>query len=305
MTDLIYSAVGQFTSVRDPYIEDRFVTNLFRPGGDAATARARFDGFLKGRPLLPMLLRSIARERAVIGDGALAIPVIDCGVFMGNFSVAAALQAARAGLEVEITAYEANPALAHPIRANLALYGLDIAVHVNGIGADYGTLRFSHSAGGLIGGTLFMPARKEAGSPDATTHDCAVIPLRDALPPELAPGLVKIDIEGNEVAAFGSIVGDAGRINNVYFVEFAPYQARLTLTGGGGYGDFLLAHYAVFDVGSWLWVPHVRRLPDIAALEGCLQGDGARTHNTDLLLIPQEMTQLVAELTAMTGAWAG
>jgi len=309
MTDLIYSAVGQFTSVRDPYLEDLFVARMYRPGGDAATARTRFAAFLKDRPLLPLLLTGIARARADARDGAAAIPVIDCGVFMGNFSVAAALQAERAGLPVEITAYEANPALVAPIRANMALYGLEVAVHANGIGGDYGTLKFAHAAGGLIGGTLFMPGRKEEAGPGSTTVDCEVIPLRDALPPELAPGLVKIDIEGNEVAAFGSIVGDPGRINNVWFVEFAPFQTRLPVGGeaGGGvlYGDFLLAQYAVFDVGSWLWVPHVRRLRDLAALEGCLKVGDARAHNTDLLLIPQDMTDLVAEVEALAAARAG
>jgi len=298
MTDLIYSAVGRFTSVRDPYMADRFVAGLFRPGGDTATARVRFDAFLKDRPLIPLLLGGIARARAEIGDGAPAIPVIDCGVFMGNFSVAAALQAARAGLDVEITAYEANPALAAPIRANMALYGLDIVVHANGIGGEYGLLKFAHAEGGLIGGTLFMPGRKSESGPGSTTVDCEVIPLCDVLPPELAPGLVKIDIEGNEVAAFGSIAADPGRLNNVFFVEFAPFQARLPV-GKVSYGDFLLAHYAVFDVGSWLWVPHVRRLADIAALEGCLKVGDARAHNTDLLLIPHEMAALTAEVTAL------
>lgn len=299
MSDLIYSAVGCFTSVRDPYMGDRFVARLFRPGGEAATARTRFDAFLRDRKLIPLLLSGIARDRATIGDGAAAIPVIDCGVFMGNFSVAAALQAARVDLDVEITAYEANPALVGPIRDNMALYGLDIAVHANGIGGDYGTLKFAHSEGGLIGGTLFMPGRKQESGPGATTVDCEVIPLCDALPPELAPGLVKIDIEGNEVAAFGSIANDPGRINNVYFVEFAPFQARLPI-GDTPYGEFLLAHYAVFDVGSWLWTPHVHRLTDVAALENCLKERAGRAHNTDLLMIPLEMGDLVAEVGAMS-----
>jgi FkbM family methyltransferase len=298
MTDLIYTPVGQFTSVRDPYMDDRFVAGLFRAGGDAATARTRFGNFLKDRPLLPLLLRGIARARAEIGDGAAAIPVVDCGVFMGNFSIAAALQAAREGLPVEIAAYEANPALADPIRANMALYGVAVAVHAHGIGGAYGTLRFAHAAGGLIGGTLFNPDRKEAAGPGATVTECAVIPLRDVLPPELAPGLVKIDIEGNEVTAFASIQGDAGRINNVWFVEFAPFQARLAMAGVD-YGTFLLDHYAVFDVGSWLWAPQMRRLGDTAALEDCLRAAGSRAHNTDLLLIPHGMADLVAEVAAL------
>lgn len=298
MTDLIYSAVGGFTSVRDPYMDDNFVARMFKPGGDAATARQRFEAFLKDRPLLPALIAGIADERAAMGDGAPAIPVVDCGVFMGNFAIAAALQAARIGQSVAISAYEANPVLAGPIRANLALYGLeDVAVHANGIGGSYGTLRFTHRAGGLIGGTLFMPDRKatEAG---ATSVDCEVVPLRDVLLPELAPGLVKIDIEGNEVAAFGSIAGDPGRLNNVYFIEFAPFQAALRIAGGS-YGDFLLQNFAIFDVGSWLYGRAPRRLDSIAALEGCLEHATSRAHNTDLLAIPQGMTALAATMAAL------
>jgi hypothetical protein len=304
MTDLIFSAVSQFTSVQGPYMEDRFVARMFRPGGDAATARARFDGFLKDRPLLPLLLGGIARARADIGDGAAAVPVIDCGVFMGNFSVAAALQGLRAGLEVGITAYEANPALADPIRANMALYGLEVAVHPEAIGGDYGTLAFAHDAGGLIGGTLLAPGRRQEPGPGATIRDCAVIPLRDVLPPELAPGLVRLAIKGSAVAALGSVRVDAGRANNVWITEFAPFQARQAV-GGGTYGDFLLARYAIFDLGNWLWVPHVRRLHDIAALETCLQAGGARAHNTDLLLIPRDMAGLVAEVAALGARQAG
>ena len=178
-------------------------------------ARVRFDGFLKD--LLLLELRSIARARAVIGDGASAIRVIDSGVFIAKFRVTAALQAARTGLKAAITAFEANSALADPIRTHIALLGVEVAVHANGIGAGYGTLPFSNSAGRLTGGTLFMPTRKEDVGPGATTHYCAFILLRDGLPhncpptcpqnwpQELAPGLVRIDIKGNRVAAFGAI----------------------------------------------------------------------------------------------------
>jgi len=84
-------------------------------------ARVRFDGFLKD--LLLLELRSIARARAVIGDGASVIRVIDSSVFIAKFRVTAALQAARTGLKAAITAFEANSALADPIRTHLALLG--------------------------------------------------------------------------------------------------------------------------------------------------------------------------------------
>lgn len=295
MDNLIYSAVGCFTSVRDPYIGDRFVAEMFKQDGQAAEARQRFAGFLQTRPLLPLLLEEIARFR---DDDANPIPLVDCGVFMGNFAIAAALQAERAGLELSITAYEANPALIAPIRANLALYGVTAKVRGAGIGGAYGTLNFVHAAGGLIGGTLFMPDSKKKSGDDYVTTACEVVPLADVLVPDMGPGLVKIDIEGNEVAAFNSIATDDGRLNNVFIVEYAPFQGRIAV-GNESYNDFLLRHFDVFDVNNWLWMPSLRALPDAAALESCMEAHKNRAHNTDLALVPKAMTALSARLAAM------
>jgi FkbM family methyltransferase len=296
MADLIYSAVGCFTSVRDPYVSDRFVTEMFQQEGRAEDARARFAAFLATRPLLPLLLEEIARFR---GDDD-PVPVVDCGVFMGNFCIAAALQADRLGLDLAITAYEANPVLVGPIRDNLALYDVQAKVRGAGIGGAYGTLSFVHAAAGLIGGTLLMPDSQKANG-DHVTVDCEVIPLAEVLVPDLGPGLVKIDIEGNEVAAFGSVIGDAGRLNNVFIVEYAPWQGKLML-GGESYNDVLLRHFDVFDVNNWLWVPSLRPLRDAAALEHCMEAHKNRAHNTDLVLVPKAMTALSARLLAMATA---
>ena len=183
-------------------------------------ARVRFDGFLKD--LLLLELRSIARARAVIGDGASVIRVIDSGVFIAKFRVTAALQAARTGLKAAITAFEANSALADPIRTHLALLGVEIAVHANGIGAGYGTLPFSHSAGRLTGGTLFMPTRKEDVGPGATTHYCAFILLHDALPPQLAPRPgPRSGQDRHQGQQSGCLRGDLERINNLALPDVA------------------------------------------------------------------------------------
>lgn len=95
----------------------------------------RFDGFLKD--LLLLELRSIARARAVIGDGASAIRVIDSGVFIAKFPVTAALQAAWTGLKVAITAF-AGRSDSHPPCASWRA----LAVHANGIGAGTARSRF-------------------------------------------------------------------------------------------------------------------------------------------------------------------
>lgn len=293
MEDLIYSPVGRFTSVRDPYMTDRFVSGLFTQPGVAAQARPRFGQFLETRPLLPLLLQEIAAA----GSGAAPLEVVDCGVFMGNFAIAAALQADRVGVPVRLSAYEANPALAAPIAANLALYGVEADVHARGIGGAPGKLEFVHGADGLIGGTVYHADRKRSGAAGTTTVECEIIPLKDALSGTPVPGLVKIDIEGNEVDAFGSIAGDAARLNNVFLVEFAPFQGRLPIAGTT-YAEFLLAQFEIIDVGNWLWVPVWRPLADARALADCLTGERSRVHNTDLLLVPKALTALRARLAA-------
>src|SRR5690606_23120472 len=112
-----------------------------------------------------------------------------------------------------------------PILANLALYDVSAKVHGAGIGGAYGMLSFKHKADGLIGGTLFKPDSKN-GLDGYVTVECEVIPLAAALNPNMGPGMVKIDIEGNEVAAFNSIAADAERLNNVFIIEYAPWQGQ-------------------------------------------------------------------------------
>ena len=99
MPDVIYSSVGCFTSVREPFIQDDFVKSIFKQVIPAEEARKRYAAFLQDRPFLPTLLGALAEA----GAGHGPVEVVDCGVFMGNFAIAADIQAARAGVPVRIT----------------------------------------------------------------------------------------------------------------------------------------------------------------------------------------------------------
>jgi FkbM family methyltransferase len=291
MVEVIYSSVGCFTSVREPFIQDAFVQSIFKQVIPAVEARQRYAAFLKDRPFLPLLLGALAADAAADGP----VQVVECGVFMGNFSIAAHIQAERAEVAVQISAYEANPALIEPIRANFDMHGVAGEVHGNGIGGAHGVLEFVHSPAGMIGGTVFEVGHKSRDNTDYLTSQCQIIPLREALTNRAAPGLVKIDIEGNEVEAFGSIAGDAHRLNNVFITEYAPYQGERPL-GEGSYDDFLLRHFAVFDINNWLWFPYARPLTSAQALAQVMQAHPSRPDNTDLLFIPKAMTGLIAQI---------
>ena len=292
MTDLIYSSNGKFTSVREPNSNDNFVASTYRAVGDASKAIPRFKEFLDPRPLLDNVLQELKRQ-----DGQ-PIRIVDCGVFMGIFTVAASLKATSVGTDVKISAYEANSMLFEPIRANLNLFGVDAEVFANGIGGEYGTLQFVHASHGLIGGSVSNPKGKMESPDGFVTSECQIVPLSAILPDEIAPGLVKIDIEGHEVAAFRSIVGDAARLNNVFIVEFAPFQARQAIAGKD-YGSFLLDNFDIFDVNNWLWVPYVRRLATREQLDTCLQIKSNQAFNTDLLFVPKSMRSLSDRATGM------
>ena len=291
MTDVIYSSVGCFTSVREPFIQDEFVRSIFKQVIPAEQARQRYAAFLADRPFLPMLLQALAAE----GQGEAPVQVVDCGVFMGNFAIAAHIQAERAGVPIEISAYEANPALIEPISANFAMHGVTGQVHGNGIGGAPGVLEFVHSPAGMIGGTVFSTENKRSGREDYLTTQCQIVPLSDTLADRPAPGLVKIDIEGNEVSAFSSIVADAHRLNNVFITEYAPYQGRKAI-GSTTYDAFLLRHFAVFDINNWLWFPYARPLTSPEAMARVMEAHPSRPDNTDLLFIPKAMTDLIARI---------
>lgn len=292
MIDLIYTDNGKFTSIREPYIHDKFVATHYRSVGDASKARERFKGFLDRRPLIDVLLRELARD-----DGQ-PVRIVDCGVFMGIFTIAASLKAAAVGADVKLSAYEANSMLVDPIRANLKLFGVEAEVFANGIGGEYGTLQFVHATHGLIGGSVANPTGKMKSADGYVTIECQIVPLSAILADEMAHGLVKIDIEGYEVAAFRSIVGDAARLNNVFFVEFAPFQAKGRI-GGTDYGTFLLDSFNIFEVNNWLWVPFIRHLTTRTQLETCLEVKSNRAFNTDLLFVPKSMRALTDVMTGL------
>jgi FkbM family methyltransferase len=292
MTDLIFSAASRFTSVKEPYATDKFVAQNFKDGGSAGSAAKDYEEFLDTRrPLLTALLHGIAEA-----NGASPIRVVDCGVFMGSFGITVALQARKIGLSVDITAFEANSALIRPIQENYSIYGVNASLHAFGIGGKRETVEFVYPTDGLIGGTAFNVDNKK--HVDFVSSACEIIPLKEALSASPLAGLVKLDIEGNEVAAFLSIADDEARLNNVFIIEFAEYQAQRKF-GETTFGSFLLSQFDIFDVSNWLWVPFVRRIADMDSLSSVKDTKSNRAHNTDLVLVPKSMAGVSSQLAAM------
>lgn len=294
MADVIFSPVGRFTTVRDPYVQDDYVQKLFTKVTLPSEARSRYKSFLVDQPLLPLLLTALAEDAAAQEK----VEVVDCGVYMGNFTIAVDIQAEAAEVTVALSAYEANPVLQTPIAANLAMYGVIARLEGKGIGGAHEMLEFAAPQDALIGGTLYDIAGKTS-NPErhVTLTPVPVIPLSAALSPEPAPGLVKLDIEGNEVDAFRSIARDPARLNNIFCVEYAPFQGHHSVAGQS-YNDFLLDHFAVFDINNWLWWPYAHRLATPEALSRVMQDHPSRPVNTDLLLVPKAMELLIAEIAA-------
>jgi hypothetical protein len=153
---------------------------------------------------------------------------------------------------------------------------------------DYKNVRIGVRKGDMIGATASNPEKK-AGS-DGNIYEVESVSLASIVQ-ELHEdsAIVKLDIEGNEVNAFSSLV-NAGLDNKrfVYIIEFNPPQINRIVGKGETYGQFILSRFSVFNLGSWnTHNPEVKslQLTTYSDLENCLSG-GTRSGNTDLLLIP-------------------
>jgi FkbM family methyltransferase len=288
----IVGKTSGFVSVRDPYVEDLWVAANFKDlaaqGDMVGIARKSFGDFLQANHFLTDVLAEIAAF-----GGAATIDVIDCGVYQGMFSIASALVCDQLQAKARIGAYEANPILIEPLRRNFDLYGVDVTVHNLGIGGAAGTLEFAYPKGRMIGGSFLKSKR----TGEFVSASCQVVPLSHILPDTDGIALVKLDIEGNEVDAFGSIRGSANRMGNVFIVEFAPWQGHKKIGGDLTYGAWLIENFFVYDLGSWAHVDQIRQVRDVAGLDGAIAGK-ARAFNTDLLLVPRGMVALAGAIAA-------
>jgi len=287
----IFSDANNFTSVKEPYSTDDFVKSTYRDTVDTKTARARFSRFVNDNKLLAFLVSEALSTQLLPEDEV--IEIVDCGVYMGTFTIAAGLMAQQAGLPVAMHGYEANPTLIESIRHNLEVYGVSAEVMHSGVGGSKGELEFVYPKGAMIGGTFFNVGNKKQ-SDGFTSVKCPILPLADILADDPWLGLIKLDIEGSEVAAFGSIMNNPRKMNNIFIIEYAPWQGKMKLPDAQVFADWVLNNFNIFNVSNWLYssLAEIRTAEELAS---CLEGKN-RKFNTDLLLIPQTCTTVVTKL---------
>lgn len=291
MNNYIFSNANKFTCIKDPYSADNFVKSTYQDVVGTDAAKAGFAGFVREKKLLAFLMSEVLATQPLPEGGTLEI--VDCGVYMGVFTIAAGLMAQEAGLPVVQRSYEANPMLIEPIRHNLEIYGVSAEVVPSGVGGKKEYLEFVHAKGGMIGGTFFSTDNKKA-SGDFTTVKCPVLPLSDILEDDQKLGMVKLDIEGNEVAALGSIMNSPWQMHNIFIIEYAPWQGKTKLPDEQLFANWLLDNFIIFNVASWLY-PSIAEIRTLENLTNCL-GGGTRISNTDLLLMPKSNTGAARKL---------
>jgi FkbM family methyltransferase len=279
MDNLIYYA-DRMVSVADPYVDDKFVQSHHRrlAPDEVEGLLLKFRKTSVDNKLLASLLLRLQEQSATE-----VVSVVDIGVFMGSFSNAVSLASKELAVPVSIDAWEANPQLISALIKNFRLYGSDVHLHWSGIGRERGVMELVVRPGVAIGASLAHTAERKLGDYFACSVD--VTPLSDVLKDEAALGLVKIDIEGFEVPAFSSIVGDFNRLHNVFITEFEPKQAAQEVAPGKTFGDFLLEHFRLYNIGNWGWFSGAAAISSLQELVGVDLGNGGT--NTDLLLVPR------------------
>lgn len=282
MNEYIYFA-NRVVSVADPYIYDNFVKGHHRKISldDVPSFIGAYREISIGNRLLCGLLKSIME----VNKGS-AIEVVDVGVFMGTFTVGVDLCSKSVNVLTRINSYEANPLLISSIIKNFRIYNVSANLHWSAIGAKIGSQEFVVKDGGAIGGSLANINNRKVG--DYFSCNVDVRPLSDILLDQEDVGIVKIDIEGYEVPAFSSVIGNKNKLNNVFIVEYAPSQANQTVAKSQSYKEFLFDNFKVFNIGNWAWFTCASEIMDVDSLVNCDLGNGG--HNTDLLLIPKSLT---------------
>lgn len=147
MSNFIFYA-DRLVSVANPYLYDNFVQSHHR-----VIRSEEVPGLLKiykevsqKNKLLVGLIDLITQRNKLD-----SVSVIDVGVFMGSFSTGVAFAGKRAGVDMKINAYEANPMLIPSIIKNFQLYGVNAFLHWGGVGSKYGSQEFVVSEGATIG----------------------------------------------------------------------------------------------------------------------------------------------------------
>ncbi len=205
---------------------------LIVPGDDAAQMAAMVETAGRLEP------GALAVACALAAPGGLAV---DAGAHVGTFTVPLARRLGAGGL---LVAVEPTPRTAAVLRRTLALNGLDerVVLHECAAGAAPGRARFELAAAGSHNSLLPL------GAEAAGAIKVAVCPL-DALVPAGRPAcLVKLDVEGSELAALAGarrLLADSPRAGVI--AELGPsHLAR----AGVAVADWLAA-FRAHGLAGW------------------------------------------------------
>lgn len=281
----------RIVSVRNPYMADTFVMShsCEIEKEKVSTYLSKYYEICSDNSLLRGILGFIhecAPNKSV--------EIVDIGVFMASFSNAASIVCRQLGIESSINAYEVNPRLISPILENLDIYQSEVFLHWCGIGKEDGSMQLSVNMSSAIGGSLAFPQSRDLGN--SVTCKVAVRSLSSIIGEVAgpAPGLVKIDIEGYEVPAFSSIIGEPSRLNNIFIVEYNPYQFSQNVAGDYRYSEFLLDNFHVYNIGNWGWVKNLEHVGTLSDLSSIYLGNGGK--NTDILLLPKTVPMSIEQI---------
>jgi FkbM family methyltransferase len=181
---------------------------------------------------------------------------VDVGANIGSYTVlAAAVAGARA------IAFEPVPATFAHLQDNIRLNALDARVqaHNTAVGREPGTVRFT--SGFDTVNHVASPTEQQAAAGALATIQVPVVPL-DQFAPDLAPALIKIDVEGFET----DVIAGARRL-----LQSDTLQAVLMeLNGSGaryGYEDAAL-HRTMLDLNfkPHQYAPFERELREIPGI---------------------------------------
>lgn len=284
----IINKSSRFISVADPYRSDTFVEHSFVKADATRLDRAAFATQVREVGLLPALIEATSHH-----NNGRPLHIVDCGVYMGLFSVAAGTVARELGISFKIDAYEANPYLLDSIRENIHFYSLSAGLHNYGVSGAAGELRFSIPDGSMVGARVQAKAAPDEGNVQEVT--CSIVPLSDILGKEDTCSLVKLDIEGCEVDAFRSIENAPEQLRNLFIVEYAPWQGEQSMASGSLYREWLVENFAVFSLGNWAYRSTIQELTEADQLKMNVLRE-LRKYNVDLCLVPRDLEEMVVSL---------
>jgi FkbM family methyltransferase len=207
--------------------------------------------------------------------------VVDGGAQLGLTTLLAARAVGARGC---VVSFEPNPRVLDSLRNNIEVNGFSDRVTVFPLGLSDRDVTLEFCVQGQAGeGSHVIPvdpaskAHRESGS-----ETIRVVSLDQTMPPEFAPDLVKLDVEGNEAAALRGMEAAIRRSRPHLLLEVNPSALRTMGSSPAELASFLRTHrYSVFLVDE---LSRALRAVDLSAIEM----QGALKDYVDVVAIREE-----------------